>query len=133
MTTGKIDPSSFGGRLTQAIKISGQSQKKIAEVLGVSENTVGNWKSGTHHPGGRNLLGLADLLGVSPAHLSGEQPDESRSPPPRLEGDAVLACGELFDALATLKGATPQLRALADSLPTLLEALAAAEPKEADE
>lgn len=41
------------------------SQKQLAEMLGVSQSTVGNWESGTREPNFSMVSKISDIFGVS--------------------------------------------------------------------
>lgn len=51
---------------------SGLSQGEIAELLGVTQNTVSMWELGKKYPRKRNRAKIASLYGKSEAELFGE-------------------------------------------------------------
>lgn len=51
------------------------SVAKIARIMNKGESEVQRWISGKHVPGGKNLLGLADAMGVVVSDILGA-PDE---------------------------------------------------------
>ena len=123
------DQTALGGRISAAIEKCPLNQKQIAGRLDVSENTISNWKRGSQ-PKARNLLALAEVIGIGPAELGGSaflekravragEMDASDDRSPREE--------EFLEALAALRRAAPELRSLVSSLPTLLDALGEAE------
>lgn len=52
----------------------GITQKELADRLGVTQPTVGNWEAGIREPRATQLLNIAWHLGVSVADLLGEKP-----------------------------------------------------------
>ena len=50
---------SFSGRLATARKRLGQSQRRMAEKLGIDPATIKNWEAGLHQPTEKSL----DLIG----------------------------------------------------------------------
>jgi transcriptional regulator with XRE-family HTH domain len=63
----------FGERLAKARKTAGfGTQEKLAEALGVSQGTVGNWESGANTPTIKQAVELASALAVSVGSLIGE-------------------------------------------------------------
>ena len=52
----------------------GITQKELANRLGVTQPTVGNWEAGIREPRTKQLLKIAQELGVSVADLLGEKP-----------------------------------------------------------
>lgn len=66
----------FSIRLRAARLNKGWSQPVLAEKLGVSKGSVGNWESeDSNGAGPENLKKLSELLGVSVAWLTGEGAD----------------------------------------------------------
>ena len=45
------------------------TQEKLAEKCSVSISTIKNWESGTHFPGKKDLLRLAEVLHSTPNYL----------------------------------------------------------------
>lgn len=59
----------------------GLSQKELADLTGVSENTVNDWETGISEPGTAVLLSLARALGTTADDLlSGGSSDDSQAP-----------------------------------------------------
>jgi transcriptional regulator with XRE-family HTH domain len=116
------DHNLFGERLSEAIERSGKSQTALAAALGVTPNTICNWKRGASTPRLESLRSLSDLLDVRSGWLMGSEPQSkpSSSTPERLTADEDPG---LLNALAALEGAEPQLRELVDSIPRLIEAV----------
>jgi transcriptional regulator with XRE-family HTH domain len=115
------DQNPFGRRLAEAIERSGRRQTALAECLGVSANTICNWKRGDSTPRIEQLEPLARFLGVSEAWLLGHTNREIAE-----DGGVTgsrLADADLLGVLAALEGAEPQLRELVESIPRLIEAV----------
>lgn len=47
------------------------TQQQLADLIGVSQGTVGNWESGARRPDSGMLVALAELFGVSTDYLLG--------------------------------------------------------------
>lgn len=62
---------SFGETLRQLRKQKNLSQEKIANLLGVSRQSVSKWENGLSHPDTNNLIRLAEILSVSLDELTG--------------------------------------------------------------
>lgn len=62
----------FGSRLEEALERKGMSQRGLANALGVGDPTVSGWKTGPKLPGRKNLLHMAQILGVTAEWLTGE-------------------------------------------------------------
>ena len=61
----------FKERVAEAIKFSGYTQKQIAEMLGISEGNITNWKRGENLPSVDILYKLCKLLDTSSDYLLG--------------------------------------------------------------
>lgn len=72
-------------RLQQLQKEKGYTNRYIATVIDVNENTVSRWVSGKRQPGGLSLNQLAALLDVSIEYLTGLTDDPT--PPSNDIGD----------------------------------------------
>jgi transcriptional regulator with XRE-family HTH domain len=59
----------FGIRLKEAIIKAGFTQKRLAELLGISQDTMTNYVKGATQPKGETLVKLASLLNVDPEWL----------------------------------------------------------------
>ena len=62
----------LGENLDRIRKEKGYSRKQLAEVLGVTDKTIGNYINGEKEPSFKKLFALADFLKVSVASLTGE-------------------------------------------------------------
>ncbi len=62
---------SFAEKLRQLRKQKNLSQEKIADLLGVSRQSVSKWENGLSQPDTNNLIRLAEILEVSLDELTG--------------------------------------------------------------
>ncbi len=74
----------IGMRIKHARKKKQYSQAQLADLVGVSQPTIGNWESGNHVPRLNTMGDLADALGVKRLWLiSGiEKSDDPNNPDP---------------------------------------------------
>lgn len=137
--TAASNPSLFGERLTAAIKQTGIKQTKLAKELGVSPNTICNWKSGAYLPRHRHLELLSSALGTSISKLAGDA-SEADEQTGDHGGTAMrsaqvvdrLAQLDLLDALEAIRQSQPQIRQLADAIPDLMDLLTEAQRQARD-
>ncbi|MBD5632169.1 MAG: helix-turn-helix transcriptional regulator [Clostridia bacterium] len=61
----------FKERIAIAIKQSRYSQKQLAEMLGISESNITNWKNGENLPSVETLYKLCEILDESADYLLG--------------------------------------------------------------
>lgn len=68
----------FSQRIQEALQQSKYTQKEIAQILGISESNITNWKKGENLPSVDVLYRLCDLLNESADYLLGldEKSDE---------------------------------------------------------
>lgn len=71
-------------RVQRLQKEKGYTNRYIATVLDVNENTVSRWASGRRQPGKLSLNQLAALFGVSIEYLLGST-DDPTPPPDEIE------------------------------------------------
>ena len=69
------DPSSLGERLRQARRIKGLSQAQLAGISGLSAAALSHMENGRRSPSVRNLVRVADALGISVDTLLGREPE----------------------------------------------------------
>lgn len=50
---------------------NGYSQKELAEMINVAQNTVSNWENGTREPDNKTLIELAEIFNCSTDYLLG--------------------------------------------------------------
>jgi transcriptional regulator with XRE-family HTH domain len=63
----KNEHATFAERVRQLRKESGLTQTQLADYIGVSQATVGNWETGVREvPRGDNLIKLAEAFGLKP-------------------------------------------------------------------
>lgn len=63
----------FSLRLKELREKMGLSQRDLAEEIGVSQGTIGNWESGTREPNFETVRKLAEYFSVSTDFLLGNQ------------------------------------------------------------
>lgn len=63
--------SDFNNRLKQAIRLSGITQRDLAEQTGLTEATISRYTSGTRRPNLKQLKKLCRSLNVSADWLMG--------------------------------------------------------------
>lgn len=66
----------LGEKIRNLRKRSGMSQEKLAELMGISRQSVAKWESGQSSPSSANLFKLADILGTTTVSLLASE-DES--------------------------------------------------------
>lgn len=59
----------FGQRLKQIRESRGLSQEKLGELIGLSEDSVGNMERGKHWPRLKTLEKLLETLNIKPKDL----------------------------------------------------------------
>jgi len=72
----------LGQRIADLRKEQGMSQRKLAELLGLSQQIVASYETGERHIPVWRLLSLAGVLGVSPEELLSESEPARRKPGP---------------------------------------------------
>ena len=63
----------FHETLKMLRKKKGLTQQKLAEILGIKQNSYSDWETGNNEPSLENLIKLADLLEVSLDWLFGRE------------------------------------------------------------
>ncbi len=63
----------FGNRLAAARKAKDMNQEELAELLGVSRQTIYKWETAITYPDVDKLLDISRILEVTPSYLLGEQ------------------------------------------------------------
>lgn len=56
------------------------SQKALADYLGIAQSTVGNWESGTREPNTEMLIKLSTLFGCTVDYLLGAETAKTATP-----------------------------------------------------
>lgn len=65
-------------RIAEMRRRVGWSQAELAGKLNIAQNTISQYENGNREPPSRVVLQLADLFGVSPNYLLGEEEPEKR-------------------------------------------------------
>lgn len=61
------------GRIIKQLRNDkGYSQKQLAEILNVAQNTVSNWENGTRETDNKTLVELAKIFNVSTDYILGK-------------------------------------------------------------
>jgi len=90
------DTPDFGARLKHQLKLKNWNQSDLARATGLGRDSISTYIAGTVRPTPKNLVKIAQALGVQPADLA---PDS-----PRLEPDApILEMTQLPDGMVRLK------------------------------
>src|ERR1700745_663927 len=88
------ETTTFAGRLRLRMDRLSLQANEVAAKLELGPSAVSNWLGGANEAKGRNLRNLAELLGVSPAWLVGDEdepsPSDSWVPRERRELDEEL-------------------------------------------
>jgi len=102
--------STIGSRIAELRKNKNLSQEYVAEQLEVSRQAVSKWEQDLSSPDTKNLIALAELLGVSVEYLATGKTAVINEAPPRKEplgvrqilGLILMANGLLSIALGIL-------------------------------
>jgi DNA-binding XRE family transcriptional regulator len=121
MTTGSA-PRNFNDVLVDELSQRGMSNKDLAHVVSVSENTVSSWTTGTYKPRHSTMEQIASALNLTIDQLHGRPPPapvtQSTAPAtqPQSPGDAeaqrivvALAALDLEATVAAVQRVTPPL------------------------
>jgi len=99
-----------GARIRSRRKILGISQSALGERLGITFQQIQKYEKGTNRVGASRLVGIANLLGTTPAALLGEEEGGSAQKSPELEAiEKMIGTSEgaaLNRAFARIKDAT---------------------------
>lgn len=66
----------IGRRIRPILKKKGMSQRKLSEIVGVTETMISRWISGSSVPKANHIVYLADALGVSADYILGRTDNE---------------------------------------------------------
>jgi len=99
----------FQTRLKELREAAGyKSQQALADALGTSQSTVGNWESGRRNPRHKTAIRLAQFFGVSVDYLLGLE-EKTEKPA------SVSADGQAEKLAKALGGIGIDVEALSDS------------------
>ena len=73
------------------------SQVKLAEAVGVTQQSVQKWESGANEPSLENLRLVASALGTTPQALVGGDDDPPTDPAPAAVLQIAALAGEMTD------------------------------------
>ena len=79
-----MDPATPKSRLARKREELGYTQEQLAELVGTTSKSVGNWETGKHRPRGQHLRRLSHTLGLSPGDILEEEASSSQLD--RIEG-----------------------------------------------
>lgn len=79
----------LGEKIRNLRKRSGMSQEKLAELMGISRQSVAKWESGQSSPSSANLFKLAEILGTTTVSLLASEDDS-----PGAETSGTLGDGK---------------------------------------
>ena len=106
MTNIQKNFASFGGRLRSVCEKKGLNQKELADLIGVSKNTISAYITGGQLPNGEKLIALAGAIQVSLDWLLlGTTPPTPAADP----GEAARLRQELSTAQTRIEALTDQL------------------------
>lgn len=122
-------PVPLGPTLRQRLAERGLRARDLAEMVGVSTNTVSSWATGKHSPRRAHSEQIATSLGVSLDELYGRAPGSSapKAAGPDTDDLSADAAQRLVQQLADLQAAGTALRELSNAAPPLLDVLAQAQ------
>lgn len=85
----------FKLRLKDLREEKGVSQQQLANILGISQGSVGNWESGIREPNFETIKKIADYFAVSTDYLLGRTDEPNQSTDQQLEGIEFALFGEI--------------------------------------
>ena len=68
----KYKKTVFSTRFSEALERDGRTQKEIAELLGVNERTISDWKNGKQSTTIETIKKISEILDASVSYLTGE-------------------------------------------------------------
>lgn len=68
----KYKKTIFSARFSEALERDGRTQKEIAELLGVNERTISDWKNGKQSTTIETIKKISEILDASVSYLTGE-------------------------------------------------------------
>lgn len=133
--TATAHSNAFQKRLLEALaeaRRRGLYQDELARRIGVSKNTIGHWKKGTHQPQHKNLKALSAVLGIPVEELTEDKPKQREpgreaAPPRHVDASAEVLkrLGELdlLGVFEKLRKTEPEIQQLAEAIPDLMGVL----------
>ena len=72
--------ANFSERIRELRRKNGMTQEALGKIIGVGQDSISIYEKGKHYPEVRNLMILADYLGVSTDYLLGrtDNPEVNR-------------------------------------------------------
>ncbi|MBQ8229223.1 MAG: helix-turn-helix transcriptional regulator [Clostridia bacterium] len=61
----------IGNKIKELMAVKGYTQQKVAEMLGVRQNTVSQWITDTNEPNCQTIIALCKILDTTPNELLG--------------------------------------------------------------
>lgn len=87
-------------RIREAREKAGYSQKELAQIIGVAQNTFHGYESGKHDPKSDLLIKIAQACDVTVDFLLGcDVADETKNPPSTAEAAPGEDVSNIFDQL----------------------------------
>ena len=111
----------FASRLREALHDRALTSRQLAARLGVSDNTVSSWLTGTFHPRTPRLIEIADALDIDMTDLVRDGKADAGSDR-EAPSTRAAAADAIIDRLAGLE-LEQAVEGLRDSAPDLLNVL----------
>lgn len=93
----KIDTEKFTKRLSELLKRYSITQRELAKKIGVSENTMSRYCSGTRCPGAIEMINIASELNVTIEYLVGIDDDYNGKVKGTIDvNEALKYCEECY-------------------------------------
>lgn len=89
-------------QIKEARERAGYSQKELAQIIGVAQNTFHGYESGKHDPKSDLLIKIANACNVSVDFLLGVEPINTKKSPGAAEAAPEEEVSRIFDKLNDL-------------------------------
>ncbi len=89
-------------QIKEARERAGYSQKELAQIIGVAQNTFHGYESGKHDPKSDLLIKIANACDVSVDFLLGVEPINTKKSPGTAEAAPREEVSRIFDKLNDL-------------------------------
>lgn len=89
-------------RIKEARESAGYSQKELAQIIGVAQNTFHGYESGKHDPKSDLLIKIANACNVSVDYLLGVNVNSEKNSPSAAEAAPGEDVRNIFDKLNDL-------------------------------